>query len=165
MKWKTARIPNNLIFRPHLYIGKLNESSLKHRGAIIVLSALLIFIDRDVTVTLGSGSLAGLGISVSPPQHLPIGFFLVLLLVYRLITFWVTGLIDEGTNPERAEMRSIDAIIGYQTVDTLDLKNREHAVNALTAARLDIWSFFRTLWEFVLPSIIGVSALIAYGLK
>ena len=91
----------------HRHLGKLSETSLKHRRAILILSLVIFFIDPSVKVTFGKASLAGLGISITPPQEISIGLLVLGLLIYRVFAFWTSIIIESGTDLKLAKRKAL----------------------------------------------------------
>ena len=153
------------LYKLHLNIGKLGESSLKHRGAILVLSVVILFVDPNVRITFGEASLAGLGISVEPPQSFPIGFFLFALLIYRLIAFWVSVLLESGTDSNRARRKAlIDFDPGWEA-DEQRPGNMDDLIRHESGNIIYKWTVRQILWEFVIPNIIAFFAIIIFTIK
>ncbi|EJB8535479.1 TPA: hypothetical protein I7264_25880 [Vibrio parahaemolyticus] len=154
--------PNFIKYKLHLNIGKLNEVSMKHRSAILLISVLIYFVDPNVKITFGNASLAGLGISVEPAQTVYLGYFLLALLIYRLIAFWVSVLLESGTDRNRAIRKAqIDFEPAWEAEE-----NRPHDMEQLIRQESEKitykWNVRQILWEFVFPNIIALVAVITF---
>ena len=136
----------------HRHIGELNETSLKHRSHILLLSVLLLFVSSDIVLILGKASLAGLGISVDPPQTIPVGLFLFVILVYRVIAFWTSALINNGLNIEKIEH---ELRLDYDPIYEAEPKPRDpgELARVMGAAIRFKWERVKVLWEFYLPNL------------
>ena len=144
------------------HVGALNDAALKHRGAILLISALMLFIEPGAKATFGKVAVAGLGISIDPEQDIYIGVFLFVLLVYRLVAFWMSVLIESGTDQGRAERK---ALLEYDpswfadepaphTTEQLIKDEAEHTVYK--------WNVRQILWEFMFPNFLAAVALTSY---
>ncbi len=145
----------------HLHIGKLSPIALKHRGAILVLSVLTFFIEPDVIIKFGTASVVGLGVTVTPEQSINIGYLLLALLIYRLIAFWASVLLENGTDENRAAQKALVLhSMPYQQkepeVTMSDVLDNE------SEGTLYKWKVRQVLWEFVLPNIIAFTAIIVW---
>lgn len=156
---------SNLKYTLDLHVGKLGEASVKHRSAVLMLSVLMLFISPSVKVTFGSASVAGLGISIDPPQTIFLGIFLFALLIYRLAAFWAAVLLESGTDSSRATRKAqleFEPSLGEE-------QNRAHDMGALiqSESRKTVykWSVRQILWEFVFPNILAAIALTKYLLE
>lgn len=154
-----------LLTNKSLTIGKLDETSLKHRSAVLVLSAMVFFVSPEAKLTFGNASLAGLGISVTPPQVLPVGWFLVALLLYRLIAFWMSILIGEKTDLGRAKWRALRCFAPEYTNDEDEPGNPEAMAIFHAKYGVSQWSRIRALWEIAIPSVMGVLAFLFFLYK
>lgn len=141
------------------HIGELSDVSLKHRSAVILLSVLLLFLDHDVAITFGSASLAGLGISVTPPQTIPVGTFLLLLLIYRFFAFVASISIESGVNPDLAGKKA-----RYQFDPAYDAEERSsHDMDQIV--RYDSneitykWRGRQILWEVIFPCFLAAMSI------
>lgn len=153
---------NHVKYWMHLHIGKLGESSLKHRSAILLLSVLMLFIEPSVTITFGNASLAGLGISFNPPQTISIGLFLFALLIYRLTAFWVSVFLESGTDSKRATRKALLSFDPSYEAEENRPHNMEHVIKAESEDILYKWSVRQILWEFVTPNLLAIVSLSVY---
>ncbi len=155
---------DNFKYKLHLHIGKLGDASLKHRSAILFLSVLMLLIDPNVKVTFGKASLAGLGISVDPPQTIYVGVFLLVLLVYRLVAFWASVLLESGTDSSRATRK---AILEFDPAWEAE-EHRPHDMDQLikneSGGIVYKWGVRQILWEFVFPNILALCTLTVYSI-
>lgn len=146
-------------------VGKLTDASLKYRGSILLLSVLVIFIDPDVKITFGSASLAGLGISISPPQEFSIGLFLVALLAYRWIAFLATALFESGTDIERTEKNVLLKFEPAWEAEERNPGDMDQLVRMESDRSVYKWEKYQLIWEFLLPNAIAVIAFSVYAIK
>jgi hypothetical protein len=138
----------------HYNIGQLSESSLKHRGAILFLSVAIIFIDPDVSLTLGSASLAGLGISVEPPQSIPVAPFLFSLLIYRLTAFWASIVLDNRTDTKKTHER---ISLHYEDdYEDCEINTTGDMISHETDASTYHWGVRKILWDILPPNILAL---------
>ncbi|WP_444901337.1 hypothetical protein ACJJIG_17350 [Microbulbifer sp. SSSA007] len=157
-------LPRDLKYKLHLHIGKLGDVSLKHRSSVLLLSVLMFLVDPTMQVTLGKASVAGLGISVDPPQTIHIGIFLLILLLYRLVAFWVSVLLESGTDESRATRK---ALLDFDPAwEAEKYRHRpgdmEQLIKNESGAIVYKWSVRQILWEFVLPNVLALTALVKY---
>ena len=145
----------------HLHIGKLSDTSLKHRGSILLLSTLILFIDPAVKLTFGKASLAGLGISVDPVQVIPVGLFLWVLLIYRLTAFWVSVLLESGTDPKMAAQKAL-SVQNYPYEQNEPEVTMPRLLDSESKGILNKWTIRQMLWELVPPNLLALVALIVY---
>ena len=149
----------------HLHIGKLGEASLKHRSSILLLSVLIIFVEPNLKIIFGKASVAGLGISVDPPQTIHLGLFLLLLLIYKLITFWLSVFIEHGTDPTRAGRK---ALLDFEPSSETE-EHRPHDMDKLIKRESDDivykWSVRQIVWEFIFPNLLAVAGIATYLIK
>jgi len=153
---------DNLKYKLHLHIGKLGDVSLKHRSVILFLSVLMLLIDPNVKVTFGKASVAGLGISVDPPQTIYIGFFLLALLVYRLIAFWASVLLENGTDSNRARRKAALQFDPAWEAEQDNPHDLDQIIKNESGSIVYKWSVRQILWEFVLPNVLALATLIVY---
>ena len=156
---------SHYLYKLHLHIGKLGEHSLKHRSAILLLSVLLLFIHPNVEITFGSASLAGLGISVNPPQKLSIGLFLLILLLYRLIAFWASVLLESGTDQNRAKRKALLEFDPAWEAEEHRPSDMEQLIRRESNKKICKWSVRQIIWEFVIPNLLAFVALAVYIVK
>jgi len=141
----------------------INDISRKHRAAILFISLCIFFVEPNVKLTLGKASLAGLGMSIEPVQVIPVGLVLLFALIYRLIAFWVIILTDIGTDINRAKSsarNNIDPPIPEKPDDQIEDQINETAYNSVFK-----WRYRRSLWEIILPTIIGLSAILSFTIS
>lgn len=152
-------------FRSWLYknVGELDQASSKHRTIILFISAIMLFTDPSVSVTLGSASLAGLGISVEPPQSIPVGVLLLALLTYRLVALWASIILDSGTDKLKAQYKARirhgspeDYNPEPNTIDELITEIAENTVYT--------WQIRKILWELAPPNIAALTCIVKYSL-
>lgn len=153
------------MYKLNLYIGKLSDASSKHKSAILFLSVLVMFVGPDVKLTFGSASLAGLGISVSPPQELAIGHFLLALLTYRFIAFWVLVLLDGGTDISRAERKALLAFDPAWGAEEEQPGDKEQLIRRESGDIIYKWKVRQIAWEILFPTVIALLAFVTYITK
>lgn len=146
----------------YLNIGKLSDASHKHRGAILMVAVIMLFIDPEVKVTFGSASLAGLGISVTPAQEISLGLLLFAILVYKLIAFWVSVLLESGTDSARAERKALMELDPGWDAEQHDPTDFSRLIRNHKQEIIYKWTVRQILWEFVFPNLVGVVALSHY---
>ena len=156
---------NRYLFKLNLHIGKLGDSSLRHRSAILVLSVLLILVGPEIKITFGSASLAGLGISVSPPQELSVGLFLLAILTYRLIAFWASVLIESGTDLARAERKALLVFDSGWEAEEHKPSDMDQLIRQESHGMVYRWTKWQLVWEILLPNLIAATALAVYATK
>lgn len=156
-KWDVFR---SWIFRN---IGVLDDASLKHCSAILFISAIMLFTDPGVSLTLGSASLAGLGISVEPPQSIPVGLLLLALLMYRLVALWAYIILGSGTDENKVRYKtqisygtSHDNIFEPNTIDELISQDTQNTIYK--------WSIRKVLWELLPPNLAALASIIKFVL-
>ncbi|BBB31184.1 hypothetical protein [Neptunomonas japonica] len=153
---------NDFQYWMHLHIGKLGEVSLKHRSAILLISVLMFLIDPNAEITFGDASFVGFGISVTPPQTVSIGLFLFWLLLYKLTAFWVSVLLENGTDTKRA----LDKALHKKDPAYLIGEHNPEDENAIIKDDADLivtrWARKRFLWEFALPNLIAFFIIVRY---
>lgn len=149
--------------RIYLYFGDISEEAIKHRSAIMVLSVIMLVIDPHVTLTLGAASLAGLGISVEPPQAIPVGLFLYVILFYRLIAFWVAALLGAGTNKNTARERAIDACDPTHYDQEKNIQDVGQLISFESSAIIYRWKVRRIYWDLFIPNILAMISLSIYS--
>ncbi|HSB96542.1 MAG TPA: hypothetical protein VLC91_08845 [Spongiibacteraceae bacterium] len=145
-----------------LNIGELSDDSQTHGKAVMFISVLMMFVEPTVKVTLGQASLAGLGISVSPPITIPVGILLLALLTYRYISFWITTILDNGTNHKKSERKAAYKHNPYYG-DEHPPQNMEQLVNEKAYEITFKWRIRKIIWAFFLPNIFALIALLRYG--
>lgn len=150
------------MYKLHLHIGDLSDTSSKHRSAILLLSVLVMFVAPDVKLTFGTASLAGLGISVSPPQEIAIGHFLLALLTYRFIAFWVLVLLESGTDISRAERKALLAFDPAWGAEEEQSGDKEQLIRLESRDMVYKWKVRQIVWEIIVPNVIALSALAIY---
>lgn len=156
-KWQS------LVHRIYINIGELSESALKHRSSILMISVIMLVIEPHATLTLGKASLAGLGISVEPPQSVPVGLFLYVLLMYRLIAFWAAVLLDSGTDDKVAREKAIhECDPGYYD-DEENPHDMRELIRRKSSEIVYKWKLRKMLWEIFIPNILGATSLIYYS--
>ena len=141
----------------------ISDTSRKHRAAILFISLCVFFIEPNVKLTLGKASFAGLAMSIDPVQVIPVGLVLLFALIYRLIAFWVTNLTDIGTDIAKAKTSArnkIDPQIPEKPDDQIEAR-----INETAYATVFKWRSRRSLWEVVLPTIIGLSAIASFAIS
>lgn len=156
---------SDYFYKLHLNIGKLSESSLKHRSAILMLSVLMLFIEPNVAIIFGSASVAGLGISVNPPQEIPVGLFLLTLLLYRLIAFWALVLTESGTDSSRAERKALLEFDPSWEAEETRTHDLDQLIRQESGKTIYKWSIRQLVWEFVIPNLLAFIALVVYVVK
>ncbi len=156
---------NRFTYWMNLNIGKLGPTPIKHRSAIMILSVLMLFIDPGVEITFGSASLAGFGISVKPEQVIHIGYFLLALLIYRLIAFWASVLLENGTDSNRARRKALDMFDGTYSANEPQPHDMEYVLDSESEEILYKWNFRQALWEFVVPNLLAFIALVIYLIR
>lgn len=152
----------HLKYKLHLHIGKLSDYSLKHRSAILVLSVLMLLIDPNVKVTFDKASVAGLGISVDPAQTIYIGVFLLALLIYRLIAFWASVLLESGTDLNRATRKALIEFDPAWEAEERKPHDMDQLIKSESGEIVYKWSIRQILWEFLLPNALALVALAVY---
>lgn len=155
----------HLLHKLHLRIGIFSDVSLKHRSAILLLSVVMIFVDPRVSVTFGSASLGGLGISVSPAQEISIGLLILALLAYRLIAFWASVLFENGTDLSLAERRALLEFDPSWEVEEHEPGNMEQLIREETRGEVYKWTMRKLIWEFIVPNLIALIALTVFAVK
>lgn len=145
-----------------IHIGKIGDSAHKHRTAVLFLSVLAIFIEPHVTVSFGTASLAGLGISVTPPQEIPVGILLFCLLIYRLTSFWVIVLIDSGTDFERAERKAYLELDPGCEAEEHSPSTMEELIRREARGKVLNWTVWQLTWEFLFPNVVAAAALATF---
>lgn len=153
---------NKIVHWGYTYIGHLNDLSLKHRNHILIISILMMVISPEVKITFGKASVIGLGINIDPPQTIYIGLVLLVILIYRVIAFWITALITQGTNKQSAYNKAalkIDEmhILPGPATNIGDVINEE--ANSIKYK----WELRRLTWEFIIPNLLALIALLRYG--
>ena len=141
---------------------ELGDITKKHKNYMMLFGIFLLVLDANVKVTLGSASFAGLGIGIAPPQTFPIGLALFILLLYRTVAFWVSILLDVGTNMEKAiHIATMEFDPGIyaeeQTFDNTDQLIKSEANKIITK-----WTFLKVAWEIFVPNIVAISALLHF---
>ncbi|NWO06548.1 MAG: hypothetical protein HLX50_12940 [Alteromonadaceae bacterium] len=149
----------------HLHLGKLSETSLKHRRAILLLSLLMFFIGPSVKVTFGKASLAGLGISITPPQEISIGLLVLGLLIYRVFAFWTSIIIESGTDLKLAKRKALLEIEPEWEAEEYEPGNIEQYVRHSSNKIVYKWTKWQLIWEFLFPNIVAITAFITYVMK
>jgi hypothetical protein len=152
-------------YKLHLNIGKLGEVSLKHRSVILFLSVLMLLVDPDLKITFGNASVAGLGISVDPPQAIFLGVFLLALLIYKLIVFWISVFIEHGTDPKRAGRK---ALLKFDPSYEAEEENHHDMGQIIRNEKGEIiykWSVRQILWEFIFPNVLAFGGIVTYAIK
>lgn len=157
--------PGHFLYRLHLHIGKLSEASLKHRSTILLLSILISLIDPSVTISFGSASLAGLGISVNPPQELSVGALLLALLIYRLIAFWVSVLLESGTDSKRVTRKALLDFEPAWEAEEYRPGDIGQLISQESEKVIHRWSVRQLIWELVIPNLIAIIALTVFITK
>ncbi len=152
----------NYKYKLHLHIGKLGEASLKHRSVILLLSILMLLVDPNVKVIFGKASVAGLGISVEPPQTIYVGFFLLALLIYRLVAFWASVLLESGTDSSRATRKALLEFDPAWEAEEHRPHDMEQHIKNESGEIIYKWSVRQVLWEFVFPNVLALAALTVY---
>ena len=155
----------HLLHKLHLRIGKFSEASLKHRSGILLLSVVMIFVDPRVSITFGSASLGGLGISVSPPQEVSIGLLLLALLVYRLIAFWASVLLENGTDLSLAERRALLEFDPSWEAEEHEPGNMEQLIRNESRGEVYKWTLWQLVWQFLVPNFLALVALTVFAAK
>lgn len=131
----------------------------------MLVSVFMLFVDPNVKITFGSASFAGLGISVNPPQTLPLGIFLLALLIYRLIAFWASVLIESGTDASRAKRKALLAYDPGWEVDEHRPDDMEQLIKEESGGIVYRWSVRQLIWDFLIPNLLAVIALCVYFIK
>lgn len=155
----------NLLHKLNLRIGKFSETSLKHRSAIFLFSVVMIFVDPLVSITFGSASLGGVGISVSPPQKISIGLLLLALLVYRLIAFWASVLLENGTDLSLARRRAALEFDPAWEAEQHESESMEQLISHESREDVYKWTLRQLVWQFVVPNILALVALTIFAAK
>jgi len=122
----------------------------------------MLLVDPSVKVTFGKASLAGLGISVDPPQTIYIGAFLLVLLVYRLIAFWASVLLESGTDSSRATRKALLEFDPSYEAEEHRPHDMEQLIKSESGEIIYKWSVRQILWEFLLPNLLAMFALVIY---
>lgn len=156
---------NRFIDSLHFHLGKLSDTSLKHRSTILFLSVVMLFIDPSVKITLGTASLAGLGISLSPPQEIPIGQLIMFLLVYRVFAFWTSTILESGTNLNLAKRKVLLDVEPTWEAEENEPGNIEQYVRHTSHKKVYKWTKWQLAWEFLFPNILALAAFITYSAK
>lgn len=142
------------------HAGLISEVAAKHRAAVLIWSVIATLVDHNTKVTLGSASLAGLGITVEPPQTLPVGLLVALMLVYRIIALWFTALSDTGTDSKKASYIACHK----HDPDSLTPGGPAYSPSEVAAEETEnimySWSLRRVIWELIFPTFVGFGALI-----
>lgn len=138
------------------HAGPISEVSRRHRSAILFWSAIAIFVDHGTTVTFGQASLAGLGITVSPPQTLPIGMLITLMLLYRLAALWFTAFSDAGSDTNKAHYNASFKYDPDSLTPAGPAFRPDEVADEAAENRMYLWSVWRTAWDLVLPTVLGV---------
>ena len=142
-----------------MHIGALEEASQRHARAVIVLAALTIIVEPGLLLTVGSGSILGVGMSLTPEQEIPLGLVVFSLLIVRLIWLWVTALIASGTDQTNANTR----VAHRHGPEFLEPNNDpqkstdpfDDQVNQITFR----WELIRIYWQFVIPNVFALAAI------
>lgn len=153
------------LYRLHFHVGKLGDVSSKHRSAILLLSVLLCFIDPEVRLSFGSASLVGLGISIQPPQDFTIGTIVLVLLIYRVPAFWISVLIENGTNNSRAERIALSKFDPGSLSDQFKPSNIDELVSQEARKNVQKWTVRQITWEVVFPNILALISLAIYSMR
>lgn len=143
-------------------IGELDERALKNRSAILFLSFLLFFLDPGVEVVFGQASFGGLGITVNPPQTLPVGLLLFLLLAYRLAVFWVSVLISSGCNKDRARYKAQYDFDPSFEAEEPRMHDKDYIIQSQSEEHLYIWTVRKLIWQFIFPNIVALVCIVYY---
>jgi len=139
--------------------GKLSRTSKRNKNMMVFLGILLIVLDANVKITFGSVSFAGLGIGIDPPQVIPIGVALSLLLLYKLIAFWVSVFLEVGTSIDKQmhiATMEYDPSIYHEDREPHDMSEliKSEAYKVTTK-----WTFLKVIWEVIIPNTIAIFAL------
>lgn len=142
-----------------LKIGDPSEKSIGIGKTVMFFSVLMLVINPSVKVTFGQASLAGLGISVTPPVTIPVGALLLLLLTYRLVSFWVNLIIDNGTDIKKARGRVYESF-------THDHERKPQDMNEVMDQEADYitfkWRFRKIVWVVFVPCFLSLAAYAKY---
>lgn len=146
-------------------IGELSESSLKYKSSILLISVIIIFTSPDASLTFGSASFVGLGISVTPPQTIPIGPFLLALLAYRFISFWIEVIIDNGLDEKRTARKIEDKFTSshYESNyfdDSPD--SEEEYIEQQINNKIHSWKINKIIWNIAPPNIAAIACITKY---
>src|SRR5690606_38989748 len=125
----------------------------------------MIFVGPGVSVTFGNASFGGLGISVSPPQEISIGWLILALLVYRLIAFWASVLLENGTDLKLAERRALLEFDPSWEAEEHQPGNMEQFIREESQGDVYIWTMRKLVWEFVIPNFVALIALTVFAVK
>lgn len=151
--------------RVYLNLGEINEEARKHRSAILVISVIMLVVDPHVTLTLGTASLAGLGISVKPPQSIPVGLFLYAVLSYRVIAFWAATIIGAGVNDDIARDKAIDSCDPGHYAEERNPHDIGHLINMETNHITYRWKVRRIYWDIFVPNLMAAFSLVFYSYR
>jgi len=144
------------------HIGPVSEIARKHRRAVMLVSICMLSLEPTTSITLGNVSMSGLGVTVQPPQTIPLSFVLFIALAYFLLAFWVGVLTESGTDRARAERHA-----WYEHDPAFDADNPhnddlEQVIKRGAGAIVYKWNFRRIVWEVFLPTILAVVALVRF---
>ena len=147
------------------HIADVSEKTEKTRKLVMFLGVAAIFISPDVVVTFGSASVAGLGISVSPVQKLPIAVVILAVLVFKIISLWVTIAIESGRDESTARRKAFSIIKPMLMEGEQNPDDIEHFVRSKAHEMTRKWTLRKLLWEVVMPSLVGIVGVTVFLAK
>ena len=144
-------------------IGQFEEVSLKHRSAVILLSVLVFFVEPDVKLEFGSAAFAGLGVSVDPPQTIPVGLVLLSLLIYRFVAFWFTIFLMSGTDENIAIGKALYEDDPAWNASGATMSDYPEMIKDDAEKIVYKWRFRKFIWEVMLPSVAALVVIFKYA--
>lgn len=147
------------------HIADVSDKTEKTRKLVMFLGVVALLIDSDVAVTLGSASMGGLGVSISPPQVLPVAEIIVFILLFKIVALWVTIAIESGRDKRTARNKAFrivepDLMGSDENTDDIELAVRTQAY-AITSK----WTLWKLVWEVAMPSLIGLAGVATFLYK
>ena len=96
------------------------------------------------------------------PQTIHVGIFLLILITYRLIAFWVSVLLESGTDSSRAARKALLDFDPASEAEDPRSYNQEQIIESESGEIIYKWSVRQILWEIVFPNVFASIALVVY---
>ncbi|WP_339807326.1 hypothetical protein [uncultured Marinobacter sp.] len=102
---------------------------------------------------------------MSPPQEVSIGLLLLALLVYRLIAFWASVLLENGTDLSLAERRALLEFDPSWEAEEHEPGNMEQLIRNESRGEVYKWTLWQLVWQFLVPNFLALVALTVFAAK